>query len=327
MIKLTKSVCLVAVFLFTLSASQMRVLGQEDVDGFKIFPLQFVDAAEVLNLVDGLVQDDAPRMVMDRRLNRVYAHGHPNSLKLLERLIAEIDVETPPVEAGTIIKVFRLGNSAALDVANVLSDLIGTEQAKTVRLSVDESQNSIVVSGKPVDLEVMEALIQRLDDSNGGEKQTSESTPENIIVRVTWLVDGYQLNEEQIQNLLRQPVPAHDKLVKGLIDSGSMERIRSLTSSATSIEVHPSTQKPNKFANTSMRDVNGIMHSMAAEGTVQPVSGGKYKLDISLNLIQGQVELTVGSTISLPKNHPVAFSISDVGDFKSAAVVEILDAR
>lgn len=326
MTKLIKSVCVIALCLFTIIATQTQCLGQDEPAGFKVFPIQHVDAAVIMEMVERLVQDDAPRMVMDHRLNRVYAQGHPNSLRLLEQMIAQVDVPAPPNETETQIKVFSLANAVAIDVANVLSNLIGKEQAKTMRLSVDDNLNSIIVSGEPQDLDLMEKLIARLDESNGGEKK-ADSSPENIVVRVTWLVDSSEIKVEHMREALRQPVAAHKELVKGLTDSGSMSETKSLTTSATSVQIETSGQRSNRFANSSMRNLNGVMHTMAAEGSVRQLSNDKYQLDISLDLIQGDVELSIGSTISLPKNHPVAFSVSDVGVFKSAAVVEILDAR
>lgn len=68
------------------------------------------------------------------------------------------------------------------------------------------------------------------------------------------------------------------------------------------------------------------MIEMSCIGEVDQSPSGKYEISVSLTLVTDGTQ-KVGSTIVLPKNHPVAFSISDVGEFKSAAVVEIPDSK
>lgn len=321
--KLTEMICLgVALTMTMICAAPCNAQEPE----FVVVSLQYVPAEDVVQMVMQMAREQAPDMVVDQRLNRVFAQGTPESLQLMKKLIGELDIQQPtPNPPNTVVKVYQLSHANADNVANVLHSLVSKQQAQTTRLSVDHSTNSLIVSGISEDLKIMEELLVRLDQP-GQELTTSPSGPvENVVVRVTWLVDSTQLSDQaEILEILRQPVPAHESLVQALSESGAMSNIRSVTSSATSIQITSAEGRPTEFRNTSMRNLKGTLHSIIAEGTVRKKSDDAYELDIDLELVQGPVQITVGSTILLPLDHPVAFSVSDVGDFKSAAVVEIL---
>lgn len=298
----------------------------QDGQGFEVIALEFVDAEEIHELVVGLAQGDAPRIVVDRRLNRIYAQGHPNSIKMLRQLVAEVDIAKPKTETNSQIKIFQLAHAAAQDVALVIGNLATRQQADSLRLSVDENANSLIVSGTQAELDVLEKLIARIDQA-GARKQVDIGEPENVIVRVSWLVDSTNIGSDTVRNALRDTLPEHQNLASALAAPNDAASMKSLTASETSVQINPANQRANQFDNTSMRNIQNEMHIMSAKGHVRQAANGKYELEISLDLMKNKVNLSVGSTITLPKNHPVAFSVTDVGDFRSVAVVEILDGK
>ena len=298
----------------------------EPVPEFIVIPIYHVDASEVQQVVRNVFAGEPMTVEIDSRQNLLILQGRPNTVAKGKDLVAKLDVENRVTNNKTHVRVFSLNKSRSSDIVKVLGKLISNDENSSLRIADDAVNNNIIVSGKLDDLDVLEELISRLDESNSAEASINLQ-PENIVVRVTWLVDSNELDETNDRSALRIPSTTLAELVDGLSKTGSIAKAKTLTELETSVQVDPSSRGANRFNNTSMRKIGGITHGMEATGEVVQTTDGKYQLDISLVMSKEEINMTVGSTITLPKNHPVAFSISDVGDFKSAAVVEILDSK
>ncbi|MFP6764009.1 MAG: secretin N-terminal domain-containing protein, partial [Planctomycetaceae bacterium] len=130
----------------------------------------------------GLLND--VQITPDSRTNTLFVFGPEDSLPLIEALITELD-QNPAASAQ--IKVFQVINGDAGDLILVLRTLF--PQAATsnvpqlatardeptlvpVRFSVDVRTNSIIATGAAGDLQIMEALLLRLDEASSSERQT-----------------------------------------------------------------------------------------------------------------------------------------------------------
>jgi len=130
----------------------------------------------------GLLND--VQITPDSRTNTLFVFGPEDSLPLIEALITELD-QNPAASAQ--IKVFQVVNGDAGDLILVLRTLF--PQATTsnvpqlatardeptlvpVRFSVDVRTNSIIATGSAGDLQIMEALLLRLDEASSSERQT-----------------------------------------------------------------------------------------------------------------------------------------------------------
>ncbi|MBY0586662.1 hypothetical protein K2X85_05765 [bacterium] len=123
----------------------------------------------------------------NRRANALIVSAPKDVLKLIESLITQLDVLP---EAVAEIKVFTLVNSDASTMAATLRGLFAQLQSEQNRVavttgldsesnplveltfSIDERTNSILVSGTREQLEVVEAIILRLDGSDIEERKT-----------------------------------------------------------------------------------------------------------------------------------------------------------
>lgn len=140
-----------------------------------------------------LVQPDGERVVTsglldsvtltpDPRTNSIFVTGPADSLPLVERLIEQLD-ESPAASAQ--IKVFQVANGDASDLVTVLRSLfpeaatssvpqLSTAEGDTsmvpVRFSVDVRTNTIVATGASGDLQIIEALLLRLDQAESKER-------------------------------------------------------------------------------------------------------------------------------------------------------------
>ena len=150
----------------------------------------------------------------------------------------------------------------------------------------------------------------------------------NCIVRVTWLVDASKLTDDFS---LSPPHASLQELVQSLKQNNSFQDVKTLTTVETSVMLSmDAVSGSNEFKNTSMKVLRSENSSGTAkirsQGFVHGIPGDKYELDIALEL-ESSVVVPVKTKIILPSNHPVAFSISDIGQFQSAVVVEIMDGR
>lgn len=119
----------------------------------------------------------------DPRTNSIFISGPAESLPLVERLIEQLD-ESPAASAQ--IKVFQVSNSDASDLVTVLRSLFpeaagtstvpqlataeGESSLVPVRFSVDVRTNTIVATGTAGDLQIIEALLLRLDQTESLER-------------------------------------------------------------------------------------------------------------------------------------------------------------
>ena len=128
----------------------------------------------------GMLED--VRIVADARTNRLFLTGPTESLDLLEQLIQTLD-ETPAAAAQ--IKVFQVTNGDASELVLVLRSLFpeggvstvpqlavaeGETALVPVRFSVDIRTNSIIATGSPGDLKIIEVLLLRLDEAGTQER-------------------------------------------------------------------------------------------------------------------------------------------------------------
>lgn len=142
--------------------------------------LRFVtlDTKGQRRLNSGILTD--VRITADTRANALILNAPAESMELLEALIRQLD-GLPPAEAQ--IKVFTIVNGDAAALSDMLQQLFsrqitpgqilvqaaggqGESQLIQLRFAIDVRTNSIIVSGTMGDLQVVEAILLRLDDSD-----------------------------------------------------------------------------------------------------------------------------------------------------------------
>jgi type II secretion system protein D len=127
----------------------------------------------------GILQDI--RVSFDARTNSLMVTAPRQSMYLMTELIRQLDQPTALVSD---IKVFSLANSDAASMVRLLQDLYAAQTSTSptavraaggadagshlipLRLSVDVRTNSIIAKGAPETLQVVEAILLRLDQSD-----------------------------------------------------------------------------------------------------------------------------------------------------------------
>ena len=163
----------------------------------------------------------------DPSVNAVVVRAPAQSMALIEKLINELD-QLPSAEAK--IKVYPLQEGDATSLAQLLQQLFGLQvtagqsasanafnslttlttggEGALVQLQIapDARTNTIIVSGAESDLEVIEALLYRLD----------EEVPEGRRSEVIWLRNAFSDDvTAAIQSYVQQIVQGQQSLISG----------------------------------------------------------------------------------------------------------------
>ncbi|NQU26547.1 MAG: hypothetical protein HQ567_35130, partial [Candidatus Nealsonbacteria bacterium] len=144
-----------------------------------------VDPKGGRRLRSGILTD--VRVTADARSNALLVSASAESMELIAALIAELD-RLPSVEAQ--IKVFTIIDGDSVALVEMLEALFGDQTAASgqpavrtgaqegesslvgMRFAVDTRTNSIIATGSGGDLQVVEAILLRLDESEARRRQS-----------------------------------------------------------------------------------------------------------------------------------------------------------
>jgi type II secretion system protein D len=183
----------------------------------------------------------------NRRANAIIVSAPKEVMKLIETLVERLDVLP---EAVAEIKVFTLVNSDAVTMVQTLRALFAQLQSDSNRIavtagpdtessplieltfSVDERTNSILASGSREQLEVVEAIILRLDGSDIEERRTDvyrlkNAPAQDVALALTELlaqqqqIQGIQEGQSLQQQLEQEVIVVPEMISNSLLISAS----------------------------------------------------------------------------------------------------------
>ncbi len=142
----------------------------------RIIRLQKAWIEDVVSLLEQLAPEQmgkgakGPNRVMvvaSERTNSLIIKGEPETLDKVARLVGELDV---PANRGGTIQVVRLAHSDAVQLAEILKNLISDKspkdsasQAIATSIQADESLNALVIRADPATMAELKEIIARLD--------------------------------------------------------------------------------------------------------------------------------------------------------------------
>ena len=174
-----------------------------------------IDAKGRRLMQSGILSD--VQITADTHANAVVVSAPAESMELIEALIRQLD-SLPAAEAQ--IKVFTIVNSDAESLKTTLQNLFagqaaaggqsatgpvaapaGTENSLVaLRFAVDARTNTIIASGSATDLNVVEAILTRLDDSEVRHRKTEvfrlKNSPADLVALA---INQFLTTERQIQ--------------------------------------------------------------------------------------------------------------------------------
>jgi len=172
-----------------------------------------IDRTGKKRLRTGILTD--VRITADPRANAVVVSAPADSMALIGALIETLD-RAPAVE--TQVKVFSIVNGDAATLVEILEKLFGSAAAvgaaagggggavegegglSPLRFSVDERTNTVIATGSSDDLEVVEAILLRLDESDVSKRKTEVYRLKNSPAQaVADAVNEFLRTERQVQ--------------------------------------------------------------------------------------------------------------------------------
>lgn len=280
------------------------------VSTFEIKHAAMEQAQEVLEAV--LAGDDS-HLVADVEARQFILIGSDKSTQLAVEAISKIDQkrQAKPVAPH---RLFQLANISAKQAMEIVDGLF---RDRSLRLTFDSRTNAIIASSTEERLDEIGALINLLDakSESGPAKTESSTSTKDCELRISWLVDSSSFPEAD-QTLLRKVRPSLQKLAAKLKSDSGVAEIATLT------DVQTLTSN-GQFQNTSLRQLNSGDVEIIAQGSAQRTEEGKFDLSLELRFTASDQGINLQSRFSAPANHPVAFSISDIGGIRSYLVVEV----
>lgn len=209
--------------------------------------LQFltVDSQGKKLLKSGLLTD--VRITADGRANSIIVSAPAESMELIGALIRELD-QMPTAEAQ--IKVFTIQNGDAANLVTMLQNLFGLavtgggvnnrggagagnfnfagaasggdtggdNPLVGLRFSVDQRTNSIIVSGSSGDLNVVEAILLRLDESDIRQRKSTVYRLKNApAIDVANSINQLLNSERQIQQVAPTQLSPFEQIEKEVV--------------------------------------------------------------------------------------------------------------
>jgi type II secretion system protein D len=179
-----------------------------------------IDPEGQQRLNSGILTD--VRITADARANALLVSAPAESMELIEALIRELD---HPPAAIAQIKVFTIVNGDAQRLSEMLQELfaaqgggagaaqqglagdVGETSLVELRFSVDSRTNSIIAAGSAADLNVVEAILLRLDESDVRQRESAVYRLKNAYaVEVADAINEFLRSQRDVQSL-REPSP------------------------------------------------------------------------------------------------------------------------
>lgn len=295
---------------------------------FKVFNLKHADTVFAFRVLQTMLAGRTVTLDMDSKANRILVAGSPEDLDRVEQLIRQLDV-APKVQTRT--EMFEVSDGRASEVADIVKQLTASDGPGSldgeVRIAVEPNSNALIVSGKEDDVAIVREMLSELLKASKAEAASAPAV--SCAVRISWLVDSTHISES---GFLDEPNASLVELVDALQNQQVLNGAKVITSTQTVVQVRSDNSASNgEFNTSSLRNFsgsNGIGQvSVNAQGSLTTTANGKFLLNLTMDVADRENPISIGTTLTLPKNHPVAFSVSDVGSFKSAFVVEILDSK
>ncbi|MFP3998959.1 MAG: secretin N-terminal domain-containing protein, partial [Desulfobacterales bacterium] len=166
----------------------MRIIDTIDVEGtgreISVIPVEHGDAEEMVKIVDSLFnagrkgerrQDEEIVAVAEKRTNMLVVQASEPDVERVRDLVNLLDKEMP--KGKEKINVYHLENAKAEELVDVLQELPTRESGESddsgkkeapvvsenVKISADESTNSLIIRGEKDDYDILKSVIEKLD--------------------------------------------------------------------------------------------------------------------------------------------------------------------
>ena len=313
--------------IFSFVGSTCHAQQENPIDQTMVYSLQNANADSALGVLTTAFEgEEGVRMSADLNSNSLVVVGVDETHRKVKKILKVIDKLDPPLA----VEVFYLRHTLSKDISRLLNDTLSEEVKKRgLKIVCDARANSLVVAGDKQQFKLITTLVERLDHPQESPSESDavvKSKVSDCIVRVTWLADCKGLAPEIVEKLKTPPASLND-LIAGLKSDG-FEELKMITSCSTRVAIS-NDKKAETFSNSSLQSIGSSELSFSIKGAVSQRSPKKFGLQISLDMLKpkDKTKVSFSSTFSMPENHPLALSVTNFENLRSAAVIEILDVH
>ena len=136
----------------------------------KIFPLKYVQAAEMKEKVKGLLSEKAT-VDVDAHVNQIIVTDFNDNIALVADLINALDTDKP---GDVAVRMIPLKNVSAQDLVKEIGPLYqkltSKSQKEMVEISANDRSNSLIILSGESDFKALERLVAALDTEDAQEK-------------------------------------------------------------------------------------------------------------------------------------------------------------
>jgi type II secretion system protein D len=136
----------------------------------KVFPLQHLPAADLIEKVRSVLSKDAP-VVTDDRANLMIVTDYNDNLAAATGLIAALDVEK---NDDVMVRVINLKNVNAAELAKQIEPLYqkltGKQSKELIEVSASDTANSLMVLSSAANFKEIETFVTSLDTAESQDK-------------------------------------------------------------------------------------------------------------------------------------------------------------
>ncbi len=279
----------------------------------EVYALRNADTAMVLNVAQVLLEHQNVRLAADPKTNSIILYGPPEAHQTMKTAIAMLDKPAPITRQ---LKVFSLQNADPRSMVKVLAELL----PKDSQIAVDERTRSVILSAAPDAAAIAEALLLRMDRSEGDERIGAFGGCE---LRITWLVSGLPG--------AAKATPAEN--LKDAVAELSRLGIKDVRQVA---QVVVRTSPQGQFQVKSSPGFQDSPADFTVSGRVREQRGGLLEMQVELS-VQREVRsressrrerlVNLSTTIVLERNQDVVLGAAPVGNVTSAFVVQVVGRK
>jgi hypothetical protein len=251
--------------------------------------------------LDFLLQAGEEREIAKIDEQKARLAQHAAELQKRERQLAMIMQQVQAGQAGPIeggqLQKFNLAHVAAADAVEKILALFG---AQTIRASIDNRTNSLIIYGKADALKQIGELLTQIDSPDDNSDADPTVSPvkgddvRSMLLRVFWLADGLPEGEggEPAKYL---PVP-----VIGALEQLGLSKPRLVAQTVNSLASTKGSSA--NFSTNAPAILFKQPAQLSCSGEMEPAGGDRTKLRLQMNVV-GHVGCDLSGSLVTPLGH------------------------
>jgi hypothetical protein len=209
-------------------------------------------------------------------------------LQMMKTQVAELAArqqlpQTAPLPENATLKIFSLRYMQPVEAGNVLAQITGGDSG--TRMAFDHRTNSLLLAGSEKQLNIAEALLQRLDQPA---QESEKRAAETLQLRVVWLLDGVQGKAPA------ERISTGDKEFDSFVSPQVVDALRELgfempqvmCQQLTTLTIRPEERRSGQFHFQVPVLVDDDLWQFSGQGSVANSARDKYTIDIGLTVEQ-----------------------------------------